>query len=113
MVMPGKMGNSASDSNLDRIKFIISELVPVTEIILFGSRATGKSHIMSDYDLLVIVDHTINLSERLVFQSKIRKKLAEENILSDVIVQSRSDLDLKKNLPGHIVRTAYLEGVKI
>jgi len=68
---------------------------------------------MSDYDLLIIVDHLIDLNNRLLFQSKIRKELATKNILSDVIIQSQSDLEIKKSLPGHIVRTAFMEGVKL
>ena len=111
--MRALLNNAMADENLIRIKHIVSELIPDNEIILFGSRANGKSKSTSDYDLLVIAEHSIDLNERLLFQSKIRRKLAEQNILSDVIVQSKSDLDIKKNLPGHIVRTAFLEGIRI
>lgn len=31
----------------------------VSEVILFGSRATGKAYEFSDYDILVIVSHPV------------------------------------------------------
>jgi predicted nucleotidyltransferase len=107
------LDNIDSDNNLKTIKSAIRDLMPGAVIILFGSRARGRNHPMSDYDLLIIVDHLIDVNNRLQFQSKIRKELATKNILSDVIIQSQSDLEIKKNLPGHIVRTAFLEGVRL
>ncbi|MBS3077391.1 nucleotidyltransferase domain-containing protein [Candidatus Pacearchaeota archaeon] len=34
----------------------ISEKIPVKKVILFGSRATGKTHEWSDYDIIVVSD---------------------------------------------------------
>lgn len=87
------------------------EIVPGSEIILFGSRARNEATESSDYDLLIILNNSVQSIERLQFQAFIRKKLAAQNILADIIVQSRSDIELKKNFRGHIVRAALEEGV--
>ena len=111
--MSGFSNNIESDVNIISIKSTVKELIPGAEIFLFGSRANGMDQDTSDYDLLIVVDHSISRTDRLLFQSKVRKKLAAQNILSDVIVQSQSDVEIKKSLTGHIVRTAFLEGVKL
>ena len=111
--MSGFSNHIESDLNIISIKNTVKELIPGAEVFLFGSRARGMAQDTSDYDLLIVVDHSISHTDRLLFQSKVRKKLAAQNILSDVIVQSQSDIEIKKSLTGHIVRTAFLEGVKL
>jgi len=59
--MNGLLQNIDSDKNLTKIKFTINDMIPGAVIILFGSRAKGKDHPNSDYDLLIIVDHSIDL----------------------------------------------------
>jgi predicted nucleotidyltransferase len=111
--MSGFSHNLESDINIIAIKDTVKELIPGAEVFLFGSRARGMGQSTSDYDLLISVDHSISNTDRLLFQSRVRRRLAALNILSDVIVQSRSDIEIKKGLNGHIVRTAFLEGVKL
>jgi predicted nucleotidyltransferase len=111
--MSGFSNNIESDINIFSIKNTVKELIPGAEVFLFGSRARGMDQDTSDYDLLIVVDQSISNTDRMLFQSKVRKRLAAQNILSDVIVQSRSDIEIKKGLTGHIVRTAFLEGVKL
>jgi len=111
--MSGISNNLESDVNIISIRNTVKELIPGAVVFLFGSRAKGMDQDTSDYDLLIVVDHSVNHTDRLLFQSKVRKKLAAQNILSDVIVQSQSDIEIKKGLTGHIVRTAFLEGVKL
>jgi predicted nucleotidyltransferase len=98
---------------LNRIKNLVSEVLPGSVIILFGSRARKENLENSDYDLLIIVEKQFNSSEKLKFQSLIRKTFAINNILADVIIQSKADIEIKRTLPGHIVRSAMLEGVQI
>jgi len=102
-----------SSLSIDRIKYIINGLLSKPEIILFGSRARGDDKGNSDYDLLIILENSVDIPERLRYQSLIRKVLAEHDINSDVIIQSRDDFEIKKNLPGHIVRSAFKEGVRL
>ena len=99
----------SGNNRIDQIRNYILEILPGSEIILFGSRARNDASVNSDYDLLIIINASLQNSERLKYQSLIRKKLAIENILADIIVQSRSDVELKKNRRGHIVRAALTE----
>lgn len=103
----------SGNNRIDQIRNYILEILPGSEIILFGSRARNDASVNSDYDLLIIINASLQNSERLKYQSLIRKKLAIENILADIIVQSRSDVELKKNLRGHIVRAALTEGFAV
>ena len=98
---------------LSDIRTSVFDILPGSEIILFGSRARNDAKDDSDYDLLIIVSSSLLPSDRLKFQALIRKNLVAQNILADVIVQSRSDVELKKNFPGHIVRSALKEGVNV
>jgi len=101
------------DSILNQIKYSILEILPGSEIILFGSRARNENLIDSDYDILIVVDKQFDNLEKLKFQALIRKQFAIKNILADIIIQSKSDIEVKKNLPGHIVRSAIQEGVHV
>jgi len=85
----------------------------LTGSILFGSRARNEANDSSDYDLLVILNASLQPNERLKLQALIRKKLAVQNILADIIVQSKSDVELKRNFRGHIVREAIKEGISV
>jgi uncharacterized protein len=101
------------DSILNQIKYSVLEILPGSEIILFGSRARNENLIDSDYDILIVVDKQFDSLEKLKFQALIRKQLAVKNILADIIIHSKSDIEVKKNLPGQIVRSAMQEGVHV
>lgn len=101
------------DKILGQIRSAVLELLPGSEIILFGSRARNDADDNSDYDLLVICESSLLPADRLKYQALIRKKLALENILADIILHSRSDAEVKRKLHGHIVRSALKEGVSV
>jgi len=86
----------SSSSARDIIKDTVYGFLSNPEIILFGSRARGDDQLLSDYDLLIILEHPIDIPTRLKYQSIIRKRLAEKDIMSDVIVQSYADVKIKK-----------------
>jgi len=102
------------DQSIDIIKKTVNRLISEPEIILFGSRARDESiNSWSDYDLLIIVDRPVDRSTRLYYQALLRKQLAIQGILSDVIVQSKSETEMKRKLPGHIVQSALIEGIRL
>lgn len=101
------------DPTIEVIKFTVWEILPGSEVILFGSRARKDNLKDSDYDLLIIAERSFTQSEQLKFQALIRKALAVKNILADVIVQQKSSIAMKMKLPGHIVRSAMLEGIRV
>ena len=98
---------------LVQIKTIVCQYFPDADVILFGSRARGDNTFNSDFDLLLVVKASIGNRERLHYQALIRKTLTENNILADIIIHSASEIEIKRNLPGHIVISALLEGVRV
>jgi len=101
------------DPIIDQIKFVVSEVLPGSAIILFGSHARNENQKDSDYDLLVIVDEQMDQTGKLKLQALIRKNLAVKDILVDIIIQSKADIEIKRKLRGHIVRSAMMEGFPI
>ena len=98
---------------LTEIKKTISRFLPEADVILFGSRARGHYNNNSDYDMLVVTKSSINNQQRLYFQALIRKTLAKQHILADIIIHSLSDIEKKQTLPGHVVRSAIQEGILV
>jgi len=100
-----------STNILNQIKRTARSLLPNSKIILFGSRARQDSDFDSDYDILIITDKTIAPKEKFPLRTKIRKTLLKYNILSDILIQSNEEIQIKKDLPGHIIRTILNEGI--
>jgi len=100
-----------SDKNLPIIKTVVHQYLPGSRILLFGSRARRTNREDSDYDILVLIDKELTPKERMPFRTAIRVKLIESDILSEILVQSESEVNIKKNWAGHIIRTALQEGI--
>ena len=96
-----------------KIKEIIKSQIPDSRIVLFGSRARGDFNSQSDYDILLILPHQIDLKSKMKLSTKIKNVLLEYDILADVIVQSSDEVEKKKNFIGNVVREAMKEGVEI
>jgi predicted nucleotidyltransferase len=95
------------------IKRLVSELLPGSQILLFGSRASGNDARDSDYDLLIITEEAMPEKTRRHFQSVLRKQLAEYKIPSDILIYSHVEVQSKKELFGHIVRDIINEGITL
>jgi len=101
-----------------QIKQIILETlsnltVSVSKIILFGSRARKDNKEESDWDLLIIIDGKETREEKKEIAHLIRKSLAQEDILSDVIIKTKEEINLLKNKKYSITRSALEEGITI
>ncbi len=96
---------------LDAIKTTAHEYLPDAEVLLFGSRARKEERSDSDYDILLIIKTNLTPKEKLPIRTKIRKALLELGIRSDILIQSNSEVQQKKNLPGHIVRRILREAI--
>ncbi len=99
--------------NFNLIKTVILRFLPESTIILFGSRARGDHQNDSDFDLLVVSKSKVDLQHRMNIQSLIRKSLAKYHIPVDVIIYSSSEVDVMRNFPGHVVKSAMKEGITI
>ncbi len=100
-------------SSIDIIKNTVFQFFPVCTILLFGSRANKTFSEDSDFDFIVITEKELNIKEKRQYQSIIRKKLAEQKIPADIIIQNRKDFEKKKNIKGHIIRQAVKTGIEI
>jgi len=98
---------------LQNIKKQIFEILPDTSVILFGSRARKDNTEDSDYDLLILTENLLPIQIKRDCRTKIRKSLLNINIFSDILIESKSEINTKITLPGHIIKNALNEGVRI
>jgi uncharacterized protein len=96
---------------IEIIKNTSHEYLPDAEVLLFGSRARKNASSESDYDILLITNSELLPKDKLPIRTKIRKSLLEIGIRSDILIQSKSEVEKKKNLPGHIVRKILREAI--
>jgi predicted nucleotidyltransferase len=93
------------------IKTTARKHIADSEIMLFGSRARKDSTSESDYDILIIIDQYLSPAEKLPLKTSIRKDLLKSGIRSDILIQSKMEVETKKKLPGHIIRTILKEAI--
>lgn len=96
---------------LELIKTTARNYIADAEIMLFGSRARNDSTSDSDFDILIITHQSLSPAEKLPLKTNIRKELLNSGIRTDILIQSRKELDIKKRLPGHIIKTILNEAV--
>ena len=82
----------------------------VSDVILFGSQATGKAFEFSDYDILVIVNHPISWRQRREISDEIYSIDLKYNILTDVKIISKLELKTLRGKQPYIQR-ALQEGI--
>lgn len=99
------------DKNLNIIKKQAQTFLPESKVILFGSRARNTQTENSDYDILIITNKIVSMNEKRNYKRKIRNALHNFDILSDILVQDYQEIEMKKKLPGHIIKNAIKEGV--
>ncbi len=95
------------------IKQILLQFFPTCVILLFGSRARNDYTEDSDFDLLIITEKKISISEKRDYKAKIRKLLARRKIPADILIQSKQEIEEKQKITGHIVKQALKEGIQI
>lgn len=100
-----------SNQIIETIKIIAHQYLPEAQVLLFGSRARNEARIDSDYDILLIINQTLAPKDKIPIISKIRKSLVQHEIRSDVLIQSKNEIEKNKNLPGHIVRSILKEAI--
>ena len=84
---------------LDVLKNIVLDTVPVKQIFLFGSYASGKPHADSDLDIYVVMSENTDIREidamRLIHRA-IRDK---KSIPVDVVVSKENRFNQRKSAP--------------
>ncbi len=102
-----------SDNTLATIGEVARSVIPDAQVLLFGSHARGEASPESDYDILLIVDRPLDMKGKFALRTHIRKLLLDRGIRSDVLIQSAEEIERKKQLPGHIIRSALRDGVPL
>jgi len=100
-----------NDKIIELIKKTAHKVLPDAEVLLFGSRARNEDSSDSDYDILLITNSNLSPKEKLPLRTEIRKSLLLIGIRSDILIQSKLEIDKKKLLPGHIVRKILREAI--
>ncbi len=95
------------------IKNAATQLIPGCRVLLFGSRARNENAVDSDYDFLVVTKVTIDLHKKRQIKAQLRKELAKFKIPSDILIQSESEIQSKKNITGHIIKQVIKEGIAL
>lgn len=98
---------------IEIIKSTAHEFLPEAEVMLFGSRARNEETAESDFDILLIIKSNLTPKDKLQFRTLIRKALLLKGIRSDILIQSRTEVKRKKNLPGHIVKRILSEAILV
>lgn len=96
---------------LEIIKSTARKYIADSEVMLFGSRARKDSTSESDFDILIITDQLLTPKEKLPLKTSIRKDLLKSGIRSDILIQSKKEVNIKKRLPGHIIKTILNEAI--
>ena len=78
-----------------------------SQVVLFGSRATGGARPDSDLDFLVIEEHVDSKLDEMV---RLRDALANMDVPVDIIVVSREEAIDRARRPGSVVGRALAEG---
>lgn len=82
----------------------------ISEVILFGSQASGKAPEGSDYDILIIVSHDISWRQQREIVDEIYLIDLKYNILTDVKIISEPELNMLRGKQPFI-QSALKEGI--
>jgi len=106
-----KRGKMTRNIILTEIKNVARLHLRDADVILFGSQAKGTCSPESDYDILIITGDNLNPQQKIPLRTIIRKELLEKGIRSDILIQSKSEIEKKRKLPGHIIRNILKDSV--
>lgn len=101
----------SNDKIHNEIKVLVRTYIPDAQVLLFGSRARNEESPDSDYDILIITEESISSERGISLRTKIRKDLLMKGYRTDVLLQSKSDVERKRRLPGHIIRNILKEAI--
>jgi len=95
-----KLADNEKDSVVKVARVLKSDL-PVSHVILFGSKASGRADFGSDIDLLVLTMCPVTASLR----ESISERLAQINLENDVVLSSTvvSEEDWSEGLIHHML----------
>jgi len=104
--------DTAIKAELNKLKELIINIIPVEQIYLFGSYAYGTPHIDSDIDLFVVLKDEVQMRD-IEAAIKIRLAIAEHQAMPlDLLVIKNSRYLERKTAPT-LERKIAREGILI
>lgn len=76
---------------LDKIKSVVLEEIPEAKIYLFGSRASGKTHSESDWDLLILTENEFSRNVKKDIEEKLFPFSMAVSSVFSFIITTRKD----------------------
>ncbi len=83
---------------LSQIKTTIQEIIPDAKVYLFGSRATGKVHEESDWDILALTDKQYPKSYKWQIHDKLFPLSVSLGTIFQFVIATQKEW---KHNPGH------------
>jgi len=83
--------SGAEKDLLIRCRKAVSEIDPLAQVILYGSRARGEARPDSDYDLLILTDGPANLQLEDLFRCQLYPIELETGAVLTLMLTSRQD----------------------
>jgi predicted nucleotidyltransferase len=103
-----------TDRILNTIKSTVHDYLPDARVLLFGSHARGDFKKDSDYDIMVITPNRLTKEQKDDCYGKLDKSLVSSiHAPVDLILYCEEDIEIRKELPGHIVKTVLKEGIAL
>lgn len=93
------------------IKAIARLYISDADVMLFGSRAKKSNSENSDYDILIVTEKNFSVEQKTPLRTSIRKDLLSVGIRSDILIQSKAEIEKKRRLPGHFIRSIINEAI--
>ncbi len=82
---------SYTENFLHKIKFSVNNLVPNSDIILYGSRVRNEAHEYSDWDFVILVDIPIDKTTILNIKDCLYDIELESNEIISSIVRTKQE----------------------
>ena len=104
---------AAEKAVLERLKLLISERLPLYQMVLFGSRARGDAEPDSDFDLLVVLDGPADRSARETVSDCAWETGLEHGMVIVPIVVSRDEWERGPERYSLLAEAIRAEGVPV
>ena len=96
------------DAPLARLLNVVVDALDPLEVWLFGSRAEGRAHVASDYDVLIVLQD--NASAEALDLRNAYWLADRANVAADLIPLTMSEFNVDKDILDTLARAAWLRG---
>ena len=94
------------------IRTYVNSIDSNAEVILYGSRARGDERNDSDWDILILTDYSVDLSQERKFRDKLYDLELETGEPFSVFVYSKTDWQTKQRITPFFYNVTH-EGLRL